>query len=65
LPCPCGTEREPVAWRKGSASYLWRWRCPRCGLQSTTAAARQERADILWNEAVLTKRERRPVHGRS
>jgi hypothetical protein len=57
LACPCGTEYSPVAWRSGSRSYLFRWRCPRCGLQSNVAAARPEAAVERWNEAVQAKRE--------
>jgi hypothetical protein len=57
LACPCGTAYSPVAWRSGSKSYLYRWRCPRCGLQSSVAAARPERAILMWNEAVQAKRD--------
>ena len=57
LACPCGTEWSPVAWRKGSKSYLFRWRCPRCRLQSNVASARPEAAIERWNEAVQAKRD--------
>jgi hypothetical protein len=57
LPCPCGSAREPVAWRRASKSYLFRWRCPRCGLQSNIASARPEHAVEMWNEAVVAKRD--------
>jgi hypothetical protein len=57
LPCPCGAELLPVAWRAHSKSYRFRWRCPRCGLQSNTASARPEAAIERWNEAVQAKRE--------
>lgn len=58
LACPCGTEREPIAWRAHSKSYLYRLRCPRCGLQPGASSARPEAATELWNEAVITKRDR-------
>jgi hypothetical protein len=59
LPCPCGSEREPVAWRAHSKSYLYRLRCPRCGLQAVVASARPEHAVEMWNEAVVAKRDQR------
>jgi hypothetical protein len=57
LPCPCGSEREPIAWRKRTASYLYRLRCPRCALMSMVSSARPEAAVERWNEAVVLKRD--------
>jgi hypothetical protein len=57
LACPCGTEYSPVAWRAYSKSYRYRWRCPRCGLQSNVASVRPERAIEMWNEAVQARRD--------
>jgi hypothetical protein len=59
LPCPCGTEHEPVPWRAHSKSYRYRLRCLRCGLQSVVASVRPEAAVELWNEAVILKRDLR------
>jgi DNA-directed RNA polymerase subunit RPC12/RpoP len=59
LPCTCGTELEPVAWRAHSKSYRYRLRCPRCGLKSVVASVRPEAAVELWNEAVVLKRDLR------
>jgi hypothetical protein len=57
LPCPCGSELSPVAWKKRSVSNLFRLRCPRCGLQPTVSSARHEAAVERWNEAVVLKRD--------
>ena len=59
LPCPCGTERGPEAWRSHSKSYRFRLRCPRCGLQAVVASLRPEHATEMWNEAVVAKRDQR------
>jgi hypothetical protein len=59
LPCPCGTEIAPVAWKKRTASYLYRLRCQRCGLMSMVSSARDEAAVERWNEAVILKRDLR------
>jgi hypothetical protein len=57
LPCPCGSQRRPEAWRAHSKSYRYRLRCPRCGLQAVVASVRPEAATEMWNEAVVTKRD--------
>jgi hypothetical protein len=66
LPCPCGTERRPEAWRAHSKSYRFRLRCPRCALAAVAASARPEHAIEMWNEAVVAKRDqqRRASHDR-
>lgn len=57
LPCPCGSEREPLPWKKRSASYLYRLRCPRCGHMANASSARPEAAVERWNDAVVQKRD--------
>jgi hypothetical protein len=64
LPCPCGSDREPVAWRAGSKSYRYRLRCPRCALMAVVASVRPEAAVEMWNEAVILKRDLRRRGGR-
>lgn len=57
LPCPCGSVRAPFAWHKRDASFLYRLRCPSCGLMANVSSARPEAAAERWNEAVVQKRE--------
>jgi hypothetical protein len=51
LPCPCGTHRPVMLWRRG-ASHRYALRCPACHRESNVATTDFEKLDDLWNATV-------------
>jgi hypothetical protein len=62
LPCPCGSRRPVMLWRKAPKAHLYVMRCPTCRRQSRVATVDFEKLDEEWNNTVRTDREN--THGR-